>query len=173
MAYTTPRTWVTGEVVTAALLNTHLRDNISYLANPPTCRAYHNTTQSIPTGSNTLFALNSERYDTDAMHDTVTNNSRLTAKTAGVFSVTGGCQWAASAVGFRSIFLIVNGATIFAHTTLASVTGAVEMAVAGQWKCAVNDYIEIWGVQTSGGGLNLSGSGDEGTWLAATWIGLG
>lgn len=29
MAYTTPRTWVTGELVTAALLNTHLRDNLS------------------------------------------------------------------------------------------------------------------------------------------------
>jgi len=29
MAYTTPRTWVTGEVVTAALLNTHLRDNLN------------------------------------------------------------------------------------------------------------------------------------------------
>ena len=28
MAWTTPRSWVTGEVVTAALLNTHLRDNL-------------------------------------------------------------------------------------------------------------------------------------------------
>lgn len=29
MAWTTPRTWVAGEVVTAALLNTHLRDNLN------------------------------------------------------------------------------------------------------------------------------------------------
>lgn len=29
MAYTTPRTWVTGELVTAALLNAHLRDNLN------------------------------------------------------------------------------------------------------------------------------------------------
>lgn len=28
MAWTDPRTWVTGELVTAALLNTHLRDNL-------------------------------------------------------------------------------------------------------------------------------------------------
>lgn len=28
MAYTAPRTWVVGEVLTAALLNTHLRDNL-------------------------------------------------------------------------------------------------------------------------------------------------
>lgn len=31
MAWTTPRTWVVGELVTAALLNTHLRDNLDAL----------------------------------------------------------------------------------------------------------------------------------------------
>ncbi len=31
MAWTTPRTWVTDEVLTAALLNTHLRDNLNWL----------------------------------------------------------------------------------------------------------------------------------------------
>lgn len=30
-SWTSPRTWVTSETVTAALLNTHLRDNITYL----------------------------------------------------------------------------------------------------------------------------------------------
>lgn len=31
MAWTSPRTWVSGEVLTAALLNLHLRDNLRYL----------------------------------------------------------------------------------------------------------------------------------------------
>jgi len=31
MAWTAPRTWVTSEIVTAALMNTHVRDNLSYL----------------------------------------------------------------------------------------------------------------------------------------------
>lgn len=31
MAWTSPRTWVAGEIVTAANLNTHLRDNLSEL----------------------------------------------------------------------------------------------------------------------------------------------
>ena len=35
MAWTTPRTWVTGELVTAALLNTHIKDNLAYLKNSP------------------------------------------------------------------------------------------------------------------------------------------
>ena len=31
MAWTAPRTWVTGEIVTAALLNTHVRDDLRFL----------------------------------------------------------------------------------------------------------------------------------------------
>jgi len=31
MAWTTPRTWVSGELVTAALFNTHLKDNLNIL----------------------------------------------------------------------------------------------------------------------------------------------
>lgn len=32
MAWTTPRTWVTGELVTASIMNTHIRDNENALA---------------------------------------------------------------------------------------------------------------------------------------------
>ena len=31
MAWTTPRTWVSGEIVTAAIMNQHVRDNLGYL----------------------------------------------------------------------------------------------------------------------------------------------
>ena len=34
MAWTTPRTWVSGELVTAALFNTHIRDNLNILKTP-------------------------------------------------------------------------------------------------------------------------------------------
>lgn len=34
MTWTAPRTWVAGEVVTAAQLNTHLRDNLLVLSDP-------------------------------------------------------------------------------------------------------------------------------------------
>jgi len=35
MGWTSPRTWVTGETVTAAMLNEQLRDNFLYLGDPP------------------------------------------------------------------------------------------------------------------------------------------
>lgn len=31
MAFTSPRTWISSEIVTAALMNTHVRDNERYL----------------------------------------------------------------------------------------------------------------------------------------------
>lgn len=34
MAWTTPRTWVAGETVTAAIMNTHVRDNLKALGDP-------------------------------------------------------------------------------------------------------------------------------------------
>lgn len=35
-AWTAPRTWATDELVTAALMNQHLRDNLEFLKTPPT-----------------------------------------------------------------------------------------------------------------------------------------
>ena len=35
MAWTTPRTWVTDELVTASIMNTHVRDNLDALKSPP------------------------------------------------------------------------------------------------------------------------------------------
>lgn len=36
MAWTTPRTWATDELVTATIMNTYIRDNQTELKNPPT-----------------------------------------------------------------------------------------------------------------------------------------
>lgn len=40
MPWTTPKTWATGELVTAADLNLHVRDNLLALKNPPFASAY-------------------------------------------------------------------------------------------------------------------------------------
>jgi hypothetical protein len=36
--YTAPRTWTTGEIVTASIMNTHVRDNLDYLKARPVVR---------------------------------------------------------------------------------------------------------------------------------------
>jgi hypothetical protein len=77
MAWTTARTWVTGEVVTAAVMNTHVRDNLNALAvTPPPAAKFvgtaggfgeswhpnlipvgtNSTTQSVTTTTNQIYA---------------------------------------------------------------------------------------------------------------------
>lgn len=52
MAWTAPRTWVAGETVTAALMNTHVRDNLKAIGDPWT--AYTPTIVNVTTSS--IFA---------------------------------------------------------------------------------------------------------------------
>jgi hypothetical protein len=70
MAWVTPRTWVPEELVTANLLNTHLRDNLNALKNPPSAR-YEPNEGSDYTTTSTSFV------DVDA------TNLALTITTAG------------------------------------------------------------------------------------------
>ena len=50
-------------------------------------RVYHSTTQVIPDTIPTTLTFDSERYDTDTIHEGVTNPSRLTCKTAGKYLI--------------------------------------------------------------------------------------
>jgi hypothetical protein len=62
--WSAPRTWSVGELVTAALLNQHLRDNLEYLKTPPTAlyvvnqsSDYTTTSTSFVNVDNTNLAL--------------------------------------------------------------------------------------------------------------------
>jgi len=83
MAWTAPRTWVAGELVTASMGNVHWRDNQLELRSTPfnRCVAFHSTTQAI--GGTGVLNLDSEDVDTASMHDLVTNNQRITIPSGG------------------------------------------------------------------------------------------
>ena len=155
------------------------RSDHGHAYNPPACRVYHNTTQSLTTATLTVLAFNSEREDTDTMHDTVTNNSRITIKTAGRYQVTAHVTFASNATGERGINLWVNGATYVAgHNQMPVTSGsATIMSLTTSHKFAVNDYIEVVGFQGSGGALNILAS--DGTNerrfadFSAEWVGVG
>lgn len=173
MAYSTPRTWVAGEYPTAAQFNANIRDNVSFLANKPACRVYHNTTQTATNAATTYLAFNSERWDTDTMHDTVTNNSRITFKTAGLFIVGGQIQCPGT-TGRHALIIEGNGVTqIFQHEW--QVNGGSDTYMAGEtiWKMAVNDYIRLGVFQSSGSNQTIPASTGWQADFWAVWIGLG
>jgi hypothetical protein len=110
-----PRTWAAGEVVTATLLNTELRDNLKYIGgtDTPRARVFRSTNQSISDSTATAITHDSERYDIGSLHSTSSNTSRLTVPAGGdgLWCVGGCAEFAANATGSRILDIWVNGST--------------------------------------------------------------
>lgn len=165
--YTSPATWVAGQLVTAAQLNTHIRDNqlaISGTAGYIGANVYHSLDQSIASGGESALAFNSERLDSDpagAVHDTVTNNSRLTIRTPGVYYVLFNATFAAFASGYCYARVRMNGTTsLFKSSELLAISG-IERTMVGvtpAYSFAAADYVELLVYQNSGGAVNLLGT---------------
>ncbi|NQW23332.1 MAG: hypothetical protein HQ475_07805 [SAR202 cluster bacterium] len=124
-------------------------------------RVYHSVNQSITNATDTALAFDSERWDTDVIHDTVTNNSRLTCKTAGKYIIVGSVRWTSNVTGVRNTFIRLNGTTWLAFNMPDTNQGNVHaITVSTIYDLAVNDYIELMVHQTSGGALNLEATGN-------------
>jgi hypothetical protein len=174
MPYTAPATVVTGTTIASTWGNA-VKAATDYLANPPACRLWHNAAQATTSGARLALAFNSEEFDTDGMHDTATNNSRITINTAGIYVVHGAVEWAASnTTGVRQLEIRGNGsdATIYAIQSVDPAAAARQATISLIRKFAVGNYIQLTVFQSSGIGINI-GTGSYTPFFAATWIGLG
>ncbi len=135
---------------------------------PPAVFAWRDPTQTTTSGVLTPIALTSELYDTDAMHDTSTNNTRITINTPGVYLLDGHSSWAADPVD-GSITFYFNGT---ANIQISNVVGDYRsMNLTEVRNFVVGDYIELAVLQISGGDLaTVSASGKYST-FSATWLG--
>lgn len=111
MAWTTPRTWVSGEVLTAALLNTHLRDQLNFLL-----PAFARKTSDTSRASTTTFADDphlSVAVEASTVHEVACNFGFQSAGTAGDVKIQ---------------FTGPAGATLLAgvHTTQAAGTATTD-----------------------------------------------
>ena len=170
MAWTAPSTFVAGAILTAAELNTNVRDNTGFLFKPPMC-VLRNTAGAVPIPNSTptelLYAA--ELVDTDTMHSTATNTGRITINTAGVYCVTSNVTWAGSgADGSRVLMRINKNGTELCRTDSGNyaATSALGFCLAVTTSCAVTDYLTFTVLQTSGAARNVDDSG-----FAATFVG--
>jgi hypothetical protein len=144
MAWTAPRTWVSGEVVTAPLLNTHLRDNLNFIGNPMACKAYHNANVAISAGVDTYLALNSEEFDTGGMHDLTTNTGRVTAVLAGWYVVEACIPWVLTGTGYRWNAVVINRVYTWLTNYQSEPTAVGDRTtMAGIYRFNAGDYAEL------------------------------
>lgn len=98
-------------------------------------KAYHNTTQG---GAAGVRSLNSEEYDTDGFHSTVTNNSRMTipAGLGGKYYVRGYVWYSSANVIIR---VLKNGSTVVGSNVIAPAGECVTIL-----NLAPGDYVEVY-----------------------------
>ena len=160
-----PRTWAAGEILTALLLNAEIRDTAAFLLNPPHVSASQTSPTNFATsGTAAVVSWDTEAYKTDAMHSTSSNPSRFIANTSGVYSVSVNLAFVSNTTGIRTADLRKNaagasgGGTRMGFWSALAVTGSTVTTVGGSVDVpmAAGDYLEVFGVQTSGGALALT-----------------
>ena len=174
MPWTTPKTWSVGDVLTAADLNTYNRDNVKWLGgDKPHCRVRNSTTIShTSTGNYQALTFDTERVDVGPMHDTSSNTGRLTVPSGGGgFYAIGGCiEFFANATGRRGIQVRRNGTTVIARNESSIGGNDHPITIATVYQLSAGDYVELMGLQASGGNLNMLASSAYAPEFWAHWI---
>jgi hypothetical protein len=170
------RTWVAGEIVTAAYMNANVRDAGNFMIGQPIAFLRQATLQSIPNNAFTSISLDTSDVDSDGGHSNITNNSRYTGKTAGWFQFSGGISIVVNATGARGAAWAKNGAAVSGGGALIQTVAATFPT----WVAArtipiqlngTTDFVEIQAFQNSGGALNTStGSANDQPSMAVRWV---
>jgi len=124
-----------------------VRDISARVFNSTNVTLLHNTSVALP--------FNTERWDTDSIHDTAVDPSRLTARTSGKYLIFGNVKFTGNSSGTRELLIRLNGTTTIAEERVTAnilepgANGNV-MSLATHYDLAANEYVELLATQTSG-----------------------
>ena len=188
MAWSTPKTFVATDVLTASEMNTYVSDNTDFLNKPPSARVYNSADISV--NNNTVVALtfNSERWDTDTIHSTVTNTGRLTCRTSGLYQIFGCIAFASSTdvlpttdvsattdiyTSLHSCAIRLNGTSVIAVSTVSDSVDSTETRLAPStiYSLSVDDYVELTAYQTSGYTFTVKSASNYSPEFGMTYLG--
>ncbi|GAI27094.1 unnamed protein product, partial [marine sediment metagenome] len=125
-------------------------------------RVYNDADISINDNAPTELTFNRERYDTDTIHSTTVNPSRLTCMTAGKYLIVGQALFVANAAGRRAFVIRLNGTTdIAAYRAGLDSTNNVDVTITTVYDLATTDYVEFRVYQNSGVALAIVAAPNE------------
>ena len=169
------RTWVAGEVVTAAYFNANVRDAGNFWLTVPVAEIRQTVAQSLTTAVGANITFDTEDTDNDNGHSTVTNTDRYVPKTAGRFQICGGVGFASGAGTLRSADINFNGTTFAGCSTTTTPVGGgfthrmgtkmITRQVNGN-----TDFFTIQALQNSGGALLTAVAGLEQSTMSVRWV---
>ena len=145
-------------IPTTGIVNSAI--TLEKLASSRGALVYKSADQAIANITLVLLTWNSETYDTDSIHDNVTNNTRLTVP-AGVTQVKlkASIRWQGNATGDRSVLFLKNNLS-FRGTNSVVIPGVNASSKGIVLSTPVldvvaGDYFEMQVYQDSGGSLNI------------------
>lgn len=105
-------------------MNTHIRDNLNVLAQPPMAKMTKAANQSIPNGGvPTGVLLDTVVIDTElavtGFNMADTTNNRINVFTAGKFLVMAQASWAADTTGYRALQISHSAGGVIAENRVA------------------------------------------------------
>ena len=133
-------TWSSGDVLTAANLNTGL----------PAC-LLTSASQTIPTGTFTKLLFSSEVYDPLGWHSTSTSTERITPTIAGVYLINASVGDVVSGINGR-LFLGIykNGSTSVTRFDITSTLLVGCSTSTTVYMNGTSDYLDVTAYQTNG-----------------------
>lgn len=96
---------------------------LNLLLAPPQCEVANHAGVTTSVSTWALVPFDAETYDTDAMHDLVTNPSRVIAQTAGRYSIAAAVSFQAATGGDLQAMLRLNAAGSSVGGTLVATAG--------------------------------------------------
>jgi hypothetical protein len=172
MAWTTPETAVAGTTLTAAFLNTNLRDNTNFLYTPPMVQVYRTSDLTSYVASSAI-TWQAENYDTDSMWSSGTN---VTINTSGIYLVEFSGLFSASAT-LTAVFpeIQLNGTRVRLVRAGFTVTDSY-FSIVSTLKLAATNTISA-GIDAAGGsGYILRGNANINniitTRMSVSWVGF-
>jgi len=139
----------------------------------PSFRLWRSTDQEIPNTTFTAIAFNNAAtFDTDDGHDSVTNNTRYTIQTPGVWSFYSGVRWEASSSGIRHVFIRING-SLAIDEEIPDVDTASTHRFGADTAYALDegDYVELVVWHNVGAPLDVLSVDASSPYLAGVWHG--
>jgi hypothetical protein len=189
-----PRTWASGDALTAALANAEFRDQFIALYGSPTARLYRPiaqswtliTQQSAATIATTVAAGNLLGF-TQARVNTYTGLmttgsspwTRLIAPIDGIYQVDGNVPWDGILNGQRAALLRLNGTTLIdvdvTNVSVASAilnagqtTGGTGQLVGTEIRCVAGNFVELYATSSNAASTPSVITGGS---LSLRWIG--
>jgi len=168
----------TADPVTLSWLET-IAENQNYFNNPPRVKVYRSAVYGIDHDTLTMVAWNAEEYDTDTMHSTSTNTTRLVATTAGRYEFSCRIVFNNNSTGLRRLRIWKNGSAgtlIDADVDAAPSAGSFSRLFCSSWvTLAAGDYIEAEVYQNSTiDAFEIQGAAlgtTERSWFGMQWQG--